>query len=206
MREGVGAHCMLADGCFYLQKQLNVLLHLSPINSCLPPHLFICLRLSIPLSLTTLLSRFFTLPASYFSWFIVRQGVSVRPRLPLWFCEGGLLFMAPATINHVFQRCERRVGENHGRWTDDAADGGGRREDEVPLLPPTPLLHSFYSIAISVLLISPAPSWPLLTHFLYFFSHSWLLLAVIQLLVLKYCADLIKLWRFVEIWRISQNL
>lgn len=67
----------------------------------------VCLYISLsawvcPLPLP-LLSLIFFLPASYFSWFIVRQGVSVRPRLPLWFCEGVLLFMAPAPINHVSQ-------------------------------------------------------------------------------------------------------
>ena len=108
-----GSDAMLADGCLYFKKHLDILLHLSPITSCLPLHLSLSawlsvhpslpLTLSLPSSLS--LSLFF-FPASYFSWFIVRQGVSVRPGLPLCVCEGVLLFMVLPAINHVSSAVE----------------------------------------------------------------------------------------------------
>lgn len=62
---------------------------------------------------------------------MVKQGVSVRPRLPLCVCEGVLLFMMLPAINHVFPRRGMTVerGKNHGRCTDDtpARRKGSRR-------------------------------------------------------------------------------
>lgn len=96
-----------------------------------PVYLYISLylpaSLSIPPSPSLLLSLSSLFPASYFSWFIARQGVSVRPGLPLCVCEGVLLFTVLPAINHVFLRCGKTVGKNDGRWTDDTPKRGRRR-------------------------------------------------------------------------------
>lgn len=119
----------LAGGCLYFKKHLDILLHLSPITSCLRLHLSLSATLSVHPSLS-LTPPLFS-PTSYFCWFMVKQGVSVRPRLPLCVCEGVLLFMMPAAINHVSLRRGKTVerGKNHGRCTDDtpARRKGSRR-------------------------------------------------------------------------------
>lgn len=115
---GRGITTTLADVCLYFKEHLDILPHLSPITSCLPLHLSLSARVSCPslsLPLTPPSS-----PTSYFSWFIVRQSVSVRPRLPLCVCERVVLFMVLPAINHVFLRCGKIAeGKNDGRWTDD---------------------------------------------------------------------------------------
>lgn len=108
---GRGITTTLADVCLYFKQHLDILLHLSPFTSCLPLHLSLSAKVSCPslsLPLTPPSS-----PTSYFSWFIVRQGVSVRPRLPLCVCERVVLFMVLPAINHVFLRCGK-IGE--GKW------------------------------------------------------------------------------------------
>lgn len=118
-----GSNAMLADGCLYFKKHLDILLHLSPITSCLPLHLslsaWLCLSLSLSLSLFLSFSSSFFSSASYFTWFIVRQGVSVRPGLPLCVCEGVLLFIVVPAINHVFLSLWEDGGEkwrSMDRW------------------------------------------------------------------------------------------
>lgn len=97
-----------------------------------PVWLYISLYLpALCLSLPLFFSVCFFLPpsASYFSWFIVRRGVSVRPGLPLCVCECGAVVYGGARDKSCFSlRCVKTVawGENDGRWTDDTPERGRR--------------------------------------------------------------------------------
>ena len=122
--------------------------------------------LALSLSLSSSSSSSFP-PASYFSWFIVRQGVSVRPGLPLCVCEGVLLFMVVPAINHASPCCGETVGRerNDGRWSDDAPELGSRRRRRKRALLHrllSRLSSSFCSGSVSI--ASPPLSLHSLTH------------------------------------------
>lgn len=177
---GRGITTTLADVCLYFKEHLDILLHLSPITSCLPLHLSLSARVSCPslsLPLTPPSS-----PTSYFSWFIVRQSVSVRPRLPLCVCERVVLFMVLPAINHVFLRCGKIV---EGKMTLDGPmihrNKKGKEISPRPLWAALRLLLRFWfrlCVHLSPPLLMPSHT---STHLLYIYISS------LHLIVTEFC-------------------
>lgn len=104
--------CALAGGCLCFKKHLDILLHLSPITSCLPPHLSpsaLTLHPSLSLSLLFLPlpphhTLFLSLFPSQLLLLIYSEAGCQRAAgaAIVRFCERVLLFMPLPAINHVF--------------------------------------------------------------------------------------------------------